>query len=187
MQQLGHPALFAPQCCDTMVTSPPKKGGKGWTRLLWLWILPSAVMSHHIPCAAIWSQIPSLPADLILQNQLQMLAFKCSSQEKSPQNNNKTQQQQTKPKKPSKGRIKDNPNPKGQNFCVWRTFSALMISYASCASQFLKVQVKSNEINSCTQPKTPELKETLLISLVTHSLPRSHVDMMLWMPHLSLH
>lgn len=105
---------------------------------------------------------------------------KSTKQQQNPTATNQTQ-------KTSQGRIKDNPNPKGQNFCVWRTFSALMISYASCASQFLKVQVKSNETNSCTQPKTPELKETLLISLVTHSLPRSHVDMMLWMPHLSLH
>lgn len=26
-QQLGDPVLFTPQCCDTMVTSTPKKGG----------------------------------------------------------------------------------------------------------------------------------------------------------------
>lgn len=26
-KQLGDPVLFTPQCCDTMVTSTPKKGG----------------------------------------------------------------------------------------------------------------------------------------------------------------
>lgn len=66
-QQSRDTALCTPQCCDTMVTSPPKKAVKGEqaSSPQWLWFLPSAVMSHHIPCAVILSQIPS---DLTLQN-----------------------------------------------------------------------------------------------------------------------
>lgn len=101
---------------------------------------------HPTCCAAIWSQTPSLtlcrsdtakptPNPLLPKFLLR----------KKPKNNNKTQQQQTKTKKkPHKARIKDHPNPKGQNFGVWRSFCALMISYALHGSQFLIVQVKSS-------------------------------------------
>lgn len=116
---------------------------------------------------------------------------------KNPQNNNKTQPQQTKakPNNPQayKARIKDNPKPKGQNFGVWRTFSALMISYVLYASKFLIVQVKSNETNLCTWPKIPELQESLPISWVFWlHIPCQEAAMqmwwvcVLWMPHLSL-